>query len=49
MKHPYIYPTRKPEPMITRTMWIMLAGIVAAGPFAYCITRIIISAHNSSH
>ena len=46
MKHPYIYPTRKPEPMITRTMWVMLAGIVTAGPFAFLVYRIVETVKN---
>ncbi len=40
--HPYIYPPRrKPEPTITRPMWWMLAGVIAAGPAAFLICRIV--------
>ena len=46
MKHPYIYPTRKPEPMITRTMLVMLAGVILAGPVAFLVCRIVETVKN---
>lgn len=37
------------QPVITRPMRYMLAGVTLAGPVAYALTRIILAAHAAMH
>lgn len=37
------------QPVITRPMLWMLAGVLAAGPVAYTLARVILAIHSALH